>query len=296
MATKPKKYLLVVNLHSRQSAKAINEVKQVFKDKKTKLEVIEVDKPKYIEKAFQKALDANPDVIILGGGDGTLISGIEYLSLKGYKKPIGLLPLGTANYLARNLDIPLAIEESVQRVLSGKSKVIPIGVANEKFFALTFIVGLTQRVAAEVSDSLKRKFGQFAYIMELIKQTKDHQAFRYTITSPSLSRPLRGKTHQIVVYNSDINLQLKLVPDHKLSKKSFKVVISRCGKSKSKLYIGFLLHIITFGRLRPYMHVFEATDLKIQTDPALPADYDGEEFGTSPFDVSLYQKKVRIIC
>lgn len=293
---KTKQYVLVVNLKSRQSVKAIHKVEEIFRTKKVKLKVIAVKNPAKIEKAFQEALDMKADAIILGGGDGTLISGIEYLSLKNYTQPIGLLPLGTANYLARNLDIPLDLDGSIERLLTGKSRPIPIGVANDKFFALTFIVGLTQRVSAEVSDNLKRKFGQIAYILELIKQTKNHTAFRYVIESPDLRKSLKGTTHQIIVYNSDINLQLKLVPDHSIERKSFKVVVSRCGRSKMKLYIGFLVHILTFGKLRPYMHVFETQSLNIQTEPALPADYDGEPYSKSPFSVSLYKRKVHIIC
>lgn len=296
MAVHNKKYVLVVNLKSRQSEALVDEVKDVFSQKKAQLEIIKVKDPSNITNAFQKALDKKPDVIILGGGDGTLISGIEYLSSKNYHKPIGLLPLGTANYLARNLNIPLTIEGSIHTLLAGKSRPVPIGVANEKFFALTFIVGLTQKVAAEVSDKLKRRFGQIAYILELIKQTKDHDAFRYTITSPTLKKPLKGTSHQIIVYNSDINLQLKLVPDHSIQRKSFKVVISRCGKSKAKLYFGFMMHIISLGKLRPYMHVFEASSLEIVTTPALTADYDGEPYGKGPFSIKLYEKDAQIIC
>lgn len=291
-----KQYVLVVNLKSRQSAEAIDKVEELFMSRDVLLKVIKVKNPRRIKEAFEEALSANADTIILGGGDGTLISGIEYLSLKDYQKPIGLLPLGTANYLARNLDIPLDLDGSIENLLNGSTRLIPIGVANDKFFALTFIVGLTQKVAAEVSDNLKRKFGQLAYILELIKQTRKHKAFRYTIESPDLKKPLKGLTHQIIVYNSDINLQLKLVPDHSLERTSLKVVVIKCGKSKFKLYVGFLVHILTAGKLKPYMKVFETQSLKITTDPVLAADYDGEPYNHSPFNVELYKRKVHIIC
>lgn len=291
-----KNYVLVVNLHSRQAAKAIDKVRSLFADKNVSLEVIEVDDPSKINDAFQQALDHDADTIILGGGDGTLISGIEYLSLKNYQKPIGLLPLGTANYLVRNLNIPLDLDGSIENLLKGKSRPIPIGTANDKFFALTLIVGITQRVAAEVSDSLKRRFGQIAYIIELIKQTRYHTAFKYEIDSPDLKRPMKGRTHQIIVYNSDINLQLKLVPDHSLERKSLKVVVMRCGNSKLKLYAGFLTHILSGGRFKPYMRVFETSSLRLTTEPSLPADYDGEPYGKTPVDISLYERNVHIIC
>lgn len=294
--TSTKQYVLVVNMHSRKSEKAMQKVKSIFKEKGTDIKIIEVAETKKLEGAFQKALKMKADVIVLGGGDGTLISGIEYLTLKGYQKPVGLLPLGTANYLVRNLDIPLDLDKAIERLLKGSSRKIPIGEANGKFFALTFIVGMTQRVASEVSDRLKRKLGQVAYISELIKQTKNHDAFKYVVESPSLKKPLKGKTHQLVVYNSDLNMQLKLVPDHDIARHTFKVVISRCGSSKLKLYFGFLTHIASFGRLRPYMHIFEAQSVSIKTDPALPADFDGETEGKSPYEVSIYKDKVEVIC
>lgn len=291
-----KKYVLVANMHSRKSKKAVRKLSDLFAAKDVELKIIEVKDTAKLNSAFQEALDMNADVIVLGGGDGTLIGGIEYLSIKNYKKPIGLLPLGTANYLVRNLGISLDLDQSIETLIQGKHKAIPIGVANDKFFALTFIVGITQRVSNEVSDSLKQRFGQLAYISELIKQTKNHEAFKYIVESPSLRRPLRGKTHQIIVYNSDLNLQLKLVPDHNIAQNSLKVVISRCGRSKLKLYIGFLAHIVSLGRLRLYMHIFETQSLNIKTEPILAADFDGETASKSPYQIRIYKRKVSVIC
>jgi diacylglycerol kinase family enzyme len=292
-----KQYVLVINLKSRKSAKALTDIKSTFKKQNASLKVLSVKDPsKGMEAHFQKALDLKPDVIVLGGGDGTLISGIEYLSSKNFSKDIGLLPLGTANYLARNLHIPLTIDGSVKRLLKGNSREIPLGVANGKFFALTFVLGITQAVSEHVSDITKRKYGQIAYIMEFIKQTRHHQPFKYRITSPALKRPLKGTSHQVLVYNSDLNMQLKLLPDHELAKPNLKVVVSRTGKSKTKLYLSFLTHIITLGKLRPFMRVFETEELKITTTPKLAADYDGEISGHSPFTIKMCDSKIRIIC
>lgn len=292
-----KQFALVINLKSRKSAEALADVKQAFKDHETPIKIISVKDPsKGIEAYFQKAIDLKPDIIVLGGGDGTLISGIEYLSSNGFTKDIGLLPLGTANYLARNLHIPLTVEGSVKRLFTGKVRDIPLGMANGKLFALTFVIGITQAVSEHVSDITKKKYGQIAYIMEFIKQTRHHQPFKYRISSPSLKRPLKGTSHQVLVYNSDLNVQLKLLPHHELEKPNLKVVVSRTGKSKAKLYLSFLTHIFTFGKFRPFMRVFEADELKISTTPKIAADYDGEIAGQGPFTVKMCESKIRVIC
>jgi YegS/Rv2252/BmrU family lipid kinase len=290
-----KKYVLVVNLKSRKSRLTIDKFIKEFENRKEKIEILKVKDPKNLKSNFRKALAMKPDVIVLGGGDGTLISGIEYLAKKGYDKDIGLLPLGTANYLARNLNIPLTVSESVETLLTGKVREIPMGIANDKYFALAFVMGLTQAVSDNVSDQLKRKIGQIAYIYELIKQSKIHEPFEYEITSPNLKRPIKGVTHQIVVYNSDLNQQVKLVPDHDLAKSTLKVVVSSSGPYIHRLFVGFLTHILTAGKKRPYMKVFEASSLKILTRPSLTADYDGEVYGKSPFDIKICEKKIRVI-
>jgi YegS/Rv2252/BmrU family lipid kinase len=291
-----KSYVLVINLKSRRASMALKRVKKEFAKKKTRIKIIEVNDPSHLTAAFQKAIDLKPSVVVLGGGDGTLISGIEYLTKKNYRNNIGLLPLGTANYLARNLSIPLGISRSISNLLKGDVREIPVGTANGKYFALTFIVGLTQAVSENVSDDLKKKIGQVAYLVELFKQAKQHEPFAYRIESPELKRAMSGTSHQILVYNSDINQQLKLVPAHQLEKPTLKVVISDSGTSKAKLFIGFLVHIVTLGRKRPFMRVFEARSLKITTDPVLPGDFDGEPYSKSPFEVQISPRKARIIC
>lgn len=293
---KQKQYVLVANLKSRQTETAIEEVRQAFKTKKKDVEIIAVKDPKKLNAAFKKALGKRPDVIVLGGGDGTLISGIEYLSSKDFDGEIGLIPLGTANYLPRNLSIPLDIDGSIDVLLRGKSRTVPIGVANDKYFALMCSIGLVQAVAEQVSDKLKRKLGQVAYMLELLKQTKQHEPFKYHIESPDLKRPIKGTTHQILVYNSDLNKQVKLVPDHSLSKPTLKLLINRTGHSKLKLYIGFLVHIISFGKFRPYMYTLETSSLHITTTPKMRSDLDGEPQGESPFDIHMAEHPVRIIC
>lgn len=291
-----KTYVLVINLRSRKAKQALREIKDVFKTKSCKLEVLSASNPENIPKLLDKVMAKKPAVLVLGGGDGTLISGIEYLSKKDYKRPIGLLPLGTANYLARNLSIPLTIEGSIEILLKNNSREIPIGEANDKYFALSFVLGVTKEVSENVSNELKRKFGQIAYLLEGLKQLRNHDAFEYTVTSPSLKRPLKGKSHQIVVYNSDLNLQVKLLPDHNINKPTLKVVISKSGNNIFKLIWAIVVHVVTFGKVRPYMRVFETTNVRIETKPAIKADYDGEVASKSPFNVSMCKKKVKIIC
>ena len=57
--------------------------------------------------AAQRALDAGADVILAAGGDGTVRAVAEHLADTKAPAELGIIPLGTGNLLARNLDIPL---------------------------------------------------------------------------------------------------------------------------------------------------------------------------------------------
>ena len=61
---------------------------------------------------------SDADVVVMGGGDGTMSAGAG--GLAGTGKPMGVLPLGTLNHFARDLGIPTELEEAVRNVVRGR--------------------------------------------------------------------------------------------------------------------------------------------------------------------------------
>jgi diacylglycerol kinase family enzyme len=75
------------------------------------------------------------DLVIVGGGDGTLNAAVD--SLVQHQLPLGILPLGTANDLARTLAIPTSIPEACRVIAAGYTKPIDLGWVNGKHFWLS---------------------------------------------------------------------------------------------------------------------------------------------------------------
>src|SRR5712671_1808655 len=67
------------------------------------------------------------DVAIAAGGDGLVGGVISHIAESGL--PLGILPLGTANDIARSLNLPLALKQATQIIASGKEQEIDVGVA-----------------------------------------------------------------------------------------------------------------------------------------------------------------------
>ncbi len=80
------------------------------------------------------------DVVMVGGGDGTISAAAT--RLMGKTKALAVLPAGTMNLFARSLKIPLALDEAVEAFASGRRKQVDIATANGRPFIHQFSVGM----------------------------------------------------------------------------------------------------------------------------------------------------------
>jgi diacylglycerol kinase family enzyme len=86
------------------------------------------------------AASSDADVVVMGGGDGTMSAGAG--GLAGTGKPMGVLPLGTLNHFARDLGIPGDLEEAVRVIAQGTIREIDVGEANGRVFINNSSIGL----------------------------------------------------------------------------------------------------------------------------------------------------------
>jgi YegS/Rv2252/BmrU family lipid kinase len=107
------------------------------------------------------------DLVVVGGGDGTMNAAAEALLEVGL--PMGILPLGTANDLARVLDIPQDPAAAARIIVEGRRRPIDLGRANEKLFFNIATIGFSARLAHAMDRQTKRRFGPLAYAMTLAR-------------------------------------------------------------------------------------------------------------------------------
>ena len=120
----------------------------------------------------QSALDSKPDVVLVGGGDGTVRVVAESLAHTGVA--MGLVPLGTGNLLARNVDLDVYdLHSNVQTALFGQQRYIDtarMGIENSRTghssdhaFLVIAGIGMDAEVLADTNDGLKKAVGWLAY-------------------------------------------------------------------------------------------------------------------------------------
>jgi YegS/Rv2252/BmrU family lipid kinase len=118
------------------------------------------------------AVDEGAAVVMAAGGDGTVRAVAE--GLRGTDVPIGLLPLGTGNLLARNLEMNLTnLEQAVATVFTGENHRIDLGIVGitredgsteENVFLVMAGLGIDAKMMANTNRRLKKAVGWLAYI------------------------------------------------------------------------------------------------------------------------------------
>ncbi len=130
--------------------------------------VRETTRPRQAEDFARAAAGESFDLIVAAGGDGTVNEVVN--GLAGGGLPLGLIPLGTSNVLAREIGLPCDSEAVADALVRGRVRTISLGQANDRLFAVMASFGFDSRVVEAVSLPAKRVLGRWAYIAEAVRQ------------------------------------------------------------------------------------------------------------------------------
>lgn len=96
---------------------------------------------------IERALASDADRVVIGGGDGTVHTAVKLALPTG--KPLGVLPLGTLNLLARDLAIPLEIEAAARALAAGRIRAIDVAEVNGEPYLNSSVLGFYPAVVQE---------------------------------------------------------------------------------------------------------------------------------------------------
>jgi YegS/Rv2252/BmrU family lipid kinase len=140
---------------------------------------------------------AKIDSVVIAGGDGTLNAAAFGLLKSGL--PLGIVPAGTANDLARTLGIPEDVGGALDVIASRGERRIDIGRVNDQLFFNVASIGLSVELAHAMSTETKRRFGRFSYSLAALRVITRARPFSALIVSEG--EVARVKTFQVAVGN-----------------------------------------------------------------------------------------------
>jgi diacylglycerol kinase (ATP) len=183
----------------------------------------------------EEALRAGVAVVIAAGGDGTVRVVAEVL--RGSGVPLALLPSGTGNLLARNLDLTLDdAEHSLRSAFTGENRPIDMAVidirdGDQKVRRHAYLVmaglGLDAKMLANTDDELKAKAGWLAYVkaIGIALRDKNQLRLRFKLDGGG-TRSIRA--HTIMIGNcGSLPANILLLPEAAVDDGEFDIVVLR---------------------------------------------------------------------
>lgn len=283
---------LIINPRSRGAREALKSVTEEFKahgidiSRTTKLR-----KHDLLSDVVRDALARKPKLLIVGGGDGTISDVVDHLA--GSDVTLALLPLGTTNNFARSLNIPLTLPEAIETAATARAKRVDLGCIDDDFFTNVAGIGLSARIADNVTNSIKRRFGRAAYALVGLMSFIGHKPFRVTIRDMAGGLQVHLETHQLIIANGRYHGGRLVASDAGVDNREL-IVFALGGRSK----LSFAKHLLDFyvGKRKKVAHssYMIGRDFEIITDSPQPVELDGEVKLTTPLHATIKPKAVRI--
>ena len=191
----PKRILLLINPRARKGSVDATEVREALLAAGHELITIspESDFKELILKHQNEA-----DLVVLGGGDGTINYVLPVLVKS--KLPLIVFPMGTANLLARSFEITPDIPELINLIQEGVSVPIDLGMVNGIYFINVCGLGISTEVNRRISSKLKRLTGPLSFWIMGLKIIRRLRPFKIKLTIDD-QEPLITRTWQITICN-----------------------------------------------------------------------------------------------
>lgn len=172
---------IIINPKSGNDEPILSYIQDTFAKSEIKWEVLVTTKAGQATEFTNQAIASGKDCIAVYGGDGT----VSEVALAAYKAnvPIFIIPGGTANVMAKELEIPTDSIKALELLRDGNlvEKDMDIGFMNDEPFFIRVNFGLLADMVTKTSRSLKNKFGIFSYVFSAIDRTRKGKLQCYEI-------------------------------------------------------------------------------------------------------------------
>ncbi len=190
-----KKVLVLINPNARSGRANVAAALDVLRGSGMTLVEAGSDARPFEEIIRERAADV--DLVVLGGGDGTISAALPALVAAGL--PLGILPLGTANDLARTLGIPRDIAAAARIIAKGETRPLDLGDVNGRLFLNVASLGYSADLARNLTAEAKKRWGRFGYAIAAFNLLRQSRPFTVDIEHDGVTEQVR--TVQIAVGN-----------------------------------------------------------------------------------------------
>ena len=288
--------ILIFNpVAKRASERKIKAAYRLLKSKGYEVEIISTKYKGHAEVLAIEAIKGSPALVIAAGGDGTfneLVNGIA-----GSEIPMAILPLGTTNVLAKELDIPENVEGAIEIAVGRTPKKISLGKIMithhssliTRYFILMAGIGFDGEAVFGINETIKKFSGKGSYIFSGIRTL-----FRFN--PGELTLLINGKSYSgystVIGNTAKYGGHFKITPDARLTEPILYVCIFK-GKKRLDI-LRYFFGVLKGSHLQfKDVEYLKAKIVEIQGNAHI--QIDGDYFGMTPAKVEIIPDIVRLV-
>jgi diacylglycerol kinase (ATP) len=285
-------FLLVANPAARRARSRLAAAARALGARGARVDIATTERPGHAAE-IAAARAANYQAVFTLGGDGTAMEVVGALAGRGI--PIGILPGGTGNLVARALGIPIATRRAAAALLKGEIADVDLGrLSSGRCFAFSCGVGVDARMIRDTPPIWKRRLGILAYAFVAVRASLRNVTFRVraTVDGELVERDATA----VMVANFGAVLSDLIVLGPGIARDDGKLdlcVFSPAGVWEA-LGIAWRLLRKDF-RPHPAIAYRSGTRFRIECHPPQDAQADGELVGMTPVEIEVHPRAARLL-
>ena len=234
-------------------------------------------------------------LLIVGGGDGSVSAAASVLA--GTQTQLGILPLGTLNHFARDLDIPPKLDEAAALIAAGKIREVDVAEVNGRTFINNSAIGLYPLMVID-RDLQQQRLGRSKRLAMLVAGVRTLARFHHhRLTLTVNDEKARVDTPLLFVGNNDYRIDLG-APGHRKTLADGELCVLVMRKKTRRSLIAASIRAL-FNRSRPddMVRLEHVERLQVSSRRGhLSVSVDGEVVSLAPpLDYKIRKRALKVI-
>jgi diacylglycerol kinase (ATP) len=229
------------------------------------------------------------DAIVAAGGDGTVNAVVN--GLQSSRMPVGVLPLGTANVLARELGLPRDPEQLAGLIAAGPVSSVWPGRIGNRAFMMMASAGFDSEIVAAVRPGLKRRAGRLAFAWAILVRLWRYRGSELLVRADGLEYRVAGV---VAAKGRHYAGPFIVAPGAKLSEPTLELVLLRASGRFAVLRYALALGFGFVPRL-PGVTILRVREALVFGEPSVPVQADGEIVGHLPVTIGVADEPLLLV-
>jgi len=249
--------------------------------------------PRHLREAVEAALRDGADLVMLGGGDGSIAATIDLMA--GSRATFAALPLGTANSFCRTLGFDASLELAIESVAKGRAAAIDLVEIDGHTFVNCAAMGVSPLIGDTIPAGLKRWFGRLGYLFWVVVSLARFRPFRVTVEGPEGSSTCWAT--EVRLLNGQYHGGVRLSENARLDDGEVVIQIVT-GRSRWRLACDWYPRLFGIVRGRDAegrLIEIRGNEFRISARPAQKVSLDGEVLARTPVALRVRSRAVRVV-